>query len=133
MEIKFTKNIVNSCSRKLRPGWKVVIEQDVPILNTELEEIPLSFRETKSIWFYIRKNELKKFFQRKMYKSTYFWHDSFAIHFRRAVKCNHDFIFVGDLPEQSLYCCKCEQYADDLYKNNKLNKKQITNYFTKSL
>lgn len=136
MEIERTKLNPEKRARKLKPGW---IIEELPPFYVSFDiviglGVPMTSRETSNIWFYIKHMNLKYFFKKRLYKTDYFWHDSFAIYFRRLFGCKHRLLEVYDSNDKKhLYCFKCERFANDLYAKNKLNEKQLADYFTRSL
>ena len=87
----------------------------------------MTSRETASLWFYfgfwsnyagrrIPKWWLPYFFKHRIWRSKYFWHDTFGVYFNRFIKCR----FFGHVNVQwvdtwggkTRYCFDCSQFLE---------------------
>jgi len=79
----------------------------------------MSARETHDLFYFIKAKRLGFFMRDKKYKSQYFWHDTFAIRWRRKFGCKHEFAKIdrfGGASKFDTYCFKCERYEEDVLK-----------------
>ncbi|MDH3834882.1 MAG: hypothetical protein OES34_12100 [Nitrosopumilus sp.] len=100
----------------------------------------MTARATNNIFYYIKNKNLKHFFKSKMYKSQYFWHDSFGVSFRRKFGCKHVFSKIDRFNTDSkfdTFCFKCERYEEDVlkekWKKGTLTEKESIRLVTKQL
>jgi hypothetical protein len=75
-------------------------------------------RDTADIWWLFWNRGLEDIVNRKVWKSSYFWKDSFLRYWNRWVGCHlfgHELSNIEkDDDTYSLYCWKCQQYIESI-------------------